>query len=259
MARGLNKVTLIGALSREPEIRYTSGGKRFITMRVCTPRNWTTSEGEHHQETEQFDVTAWGPLAEVCHALSGGCQVYVTGRLQTRSWDDLDGRRQSCCVVVANHLLVLADTPGAGTSELHIGVNSIMLIGNLGRDPEIRYTAGGKPVTSFSLATSRNWVTSDGQRREETEWFNVVSWGNLAEICHRYLGRGSRVYIEGRLQTREWDDAGGLRRRRTEVVADEMIRLDSRGGAPTRRDENVDQPIGGDFTRDPSDRTTAAE
>jgi single-strand DNA-binding protein len=101
-----------------------------------------------------------------------------------------------------------------------------MLIGHLGRDPEMRYTPSGKPVTSFSVATNRSWVTSEGERREATEWFNVVAWRELAEICHQRLSKGSKVYVEGRLQTRGWETPDGQRHYRTEVVADEMILLD---------------------------------
>ncbi len=115
-----------------------------------------------------------------------------------------------------------------GIAEMGRGLNKVMLIGNLGRDPEMRYTPSGKPVTSFSLASSRSWVSSDGERREETEWFNVVAWGNLAEICNQHLARGQQVYIEGRLQTRSWEDGNGQRHFRTEVVANEMIILGKR-------------------------------
>jgi single-strand DNA-binding protein len=108
------------------------------------------------------------------------------------------------------------------------GLNKVTLIGNLGRNPEMRYTPSGKPVTSFSMASSRSWVSSDGERREETEWFNVVAWGNLAEICNQHLARGQQVYIEGRLQTRSWEDNNGQRHFRTEVVANEMIILGRR-------------------------------
>jgi len=103
-----------------------------------------------------------------------------------------------------------------------------MVIGNIGRDPEMRYTPSGKPVTSFSLASSRTWTAPDGERREETEWFNVVAWGNLAEICNQILSKSQQVYIEGRLQTRNWEDENGQRHFRTEVVASEMIVLGSR-------------------------------
>jgi single-strand DNA-binding protein len=104
-----------------------------------------------------------------------------------------------------------------------------MVIGNMGRDPELRYTPSGKPVTSFSLASSRSWIAPDGERREETEWFNVVAWGNLAEICNKKLAKSQQVYIEGRLQTRSWEDDSGQRHFRTEVVANEMIILGPRG------------------------------
>ncbi|MDM8528167.1 single-stranded DNA-binding protein [Anaerolineales bacterium HSG24] len=108
------------------------------------------------------------------------------------------------------------------------GLNKVMVIGNIGRDPEMRYTPSGKPVTSFSLASSRSWTAPDGQRREETEWFNVIAWGNLAEICNQKLYKSQQVYVEGRLQTRSWEDDGGQRHFRTEVVANEMIILGPR-------------------------------
>jgi single-strand DNA-binding protein len=117
------------------------------------------------------------------------------------------------------------------------GLNKVMVIGNLGRDPEMRYTPSGKPVTTFSVATSRSWVTSDGERRESTEWFNVVCWGNLAEICNQYLRKASRVYVEGHLQTRSWEDGDGHKHYRTELVAGEMLILDARTGAHSTREE----------------------
>ena len=108
------------------------------------------------------------------------------------------------------------------------GLNKVMIIGHLGRDPEMRYTPSGRPVTSFSVATSRSWTSAEGERREETEWFNVVAWGNLAEICNQYLNKGQQVYVEGRLQTRGWEDGSGKKHFRTELVANEMIILGDR-------------------------------
>jgi single-strand DNA-binding protein len=100
----------------------------------------------------------------------------------------------------------------------------------------MRYIPSGKPVTSFSIATSRGWTDADGERHEETEWFNVVAWGNLAEICKQHLRKGQQVYIEGRLQTRSWEDHEGRKRFRTEVVANEMILL-------SKREEPRDEPF----------------
>ncbi len=111
------------------------------------------------------------------------------------------------------------------------GLNKVMIIGRLGRDPEMRYTPNGRPVTAFSVAVNRTWVAGDGDRREETEWFNVVAWGNLAEICKQHLRKGQTVYVEGRLQTRGWEDPDGKKHYRTEIVANEMIMLgDKREG-----------------------------
>jgi single-strand DNA-binding protein len=108
------------------------------------------------------------------------------------------------------------------------GLNKVLIIGRLGRDPEMRYTPSGRPVTTFSIATSRSWNTSDGNRRTETEWFNVVAWSSLAEICKQHLTKGRLVYIEGRLQTRQWEDQEGNKHSSTEIVANEMIILDDR-------------------------------
>ena len=112
-----------------------------------------------------------------------------------------------------------------------MGLNKVMVIGNVGRDPEMRYTPSGKPVTSFSVATGRSWTNSDGERREETEWFNVVAWGNLAEICKQHIRKGQQVYVEGRLHTRSWEDQERRKRFRTELVANEMILLGGHRGA----------------------------
>ena len=104
-------------------------------------------------------------------------------------------------------------------------LNKVMIIGYLGRDPEMRYTSSGKPVTTFSVATNRSWSSASGERHEETEWFTVVAWGNLAEICKQHLSKGSQVYIEGRLQTRRWEDTEGKKHAAVEIVAGEMIQL----------------------------------
>lgn len=118
-------------------------------------------------------------------------------------------------------------------------LNKVMLIGRLGTEPELRVTQQGTPITTFRLAVGRQWRDSDGQQRDETDWFTIVAWNRLAEICSEHLSKGARVYIEGRMQNRSWDDAqSGEKRYRTEVVASDMIMLDQRGDRP----ENGDQP-----------------
>lgn len=124
------------------------------------------------------------------------------------------------------------------------GLNKVMVIGHLGKDPEMRFTPSGRPVTTFSVAVSRSWNTADGERRSETEWFNIVAWGNLAEICNQYLHKGQQVYIEGRLQTRNWEDKEGKRHTSVEVVANEMLMLGDRREASSssqESEENEDQ------------------
>ncbi|MDQ6695378.1 MAG: single-stranded DNA-binding protein [Chloroflexota bacterium] len=109
-------------------------------------------------------------------------------------------------------------------------LNKIMVIGNLGKDPEMKYTQSGKPVTTFSLAVSRTKKSQDGQTQEETEWFRVEAWDRLAETCNEYLKKGSKVYIEGRFQSRQYQDKEGTTRTSIEIVAGDMIMLDSRQG-----------------------------
>lgn len=110
-------------------------------------------------------------------------------------------------------------------------VNKVILIGNLGRDPEVRSTPSGQPVANFTLATSRRWRDKNGQKQEQTEWHTVVCWGKQAEIAGQYLTKGKQIYVEGRLQTRSWDDRNtGEKRYKTEVICENFQMLGQRGG-----------------------------
>ena len=110
-------------------------------------------------------------------------------------------------------------------------VNKVILIGNLGRDPEVRSTPSGQPVANFTLATSRRWRDKNGQKQEQTEWHTVVCWGKQAEIAGQYLTKGKQIYVEGRLQTRSWDDRNtGEKRYKTEVICENFQMLSQRGG-----------------------------
>jgi len=109
------------------------------------------------------------------------------------------------------------------------GINKVILIGNVGADPELRYTPSGAAVTNFNVATNESWTDKSGERQDQTEWHRIVAWSRLAEICNQYLRKGSKVYIEGRLQTRNWEGQDGQKRYTTEVIAREMQMLDSRG------------------------------
>ena len=123
------------------------------------------------------------------------------------------------------------------------GVNKVILVGNLGRDPEIRSTPTGASVANFSIATSESWVDKQNQKQEKTEWHRIVVWGKLADLCGQFLTKGRKVYVEGRLQTREWTDKEGRKAYTTEVVANQIVFLGGdRGAGGGRRGE----PEGGD-------------
>ena len=111
-------------------------------------------------------------------------------------------------------------------------LNKIMVIGNLGTDPEMRFTPSGNPVTSFRLAATRTYTTPEGERRQETEWFTIVTWSKLAETCNQFLAKGRRAYVEGRLRTHVWEGQDGQRRFRNEIVANRVIFFDRPGAAP---------------------------
>lgn len=133
------------------------------------------------------------------------------------------------------------------------GLNKVQIIGHLGKDPEMRYTPSGKPVTTFTVAVSRSWNSAGGERHNETEWFNVVTFGNLAEICKQYLVKGKQVFVEGRLQTRRWDDKEGTKHSMVEVIASEMMMLGERRehgaqAAASEPETNADEtPLEDDF------------
>ena len=108
-------------------------------------------------------------------------------------------------------------------------LNKVMIIGNVGSEPEMRFIASGKPVTTFSVATNRIYSGTDGERKEETEWFNIVVWNKLAELCNQFLEKGRLVYVEGRLRTRSWEGQDGQKHYRTELIAEQVTFLDKSG------------------------------
>lgn len=128
------------------------------------------------------------------------------------------------------------------------GVNKVILVGRLGRDPEVKYTPSGVAVANFSMATSEEWKDRDsGEKKERTEWHRIVAWRRLGEICGEYLRKGSQIYIEGKLQTRDWEDRDGNKRYTTEIVAQNMQMLDSpaREGRAQSEEERypVEEPV----------------
>lgn len=128
-------------------------------------------------------------------------------------------------------------------------LNKLIIIGNVGGEPEMRFTPNGKPVTSFRVAT--NWVstTPEGERKQETEWFNIVAWNKLAEQCNQFLAKGKLVYVEGRIHTRSWEDQEGQPHSRSEVIANKVVFLDRRGVAPLGEGK-VEEGAAGDLEPD---------
>ena len=143
-------------------------------------------------------------------------------------------------------------------------LNRVMLIGNLGRDPEVRYTSSGAAVANFTIATNEAWTSKDGRREERAEWHRVVVFGKMAEICREYLKKGRQVYIEGRLQTKQWEDREGNKRTTTEIVANNMVLLGRPGesshfdqdGPPRSGDPSYSSrgPVGGGGSGGPGGR-----
>ena len=132
-------------------------------------------------------------------------------------------------------------------------LNKVMIIGNVGNEPEMRFTTSGKPVTTFSVATNRVYPSAEGERKEETEWFNIVVWNKLAELCNKFLGKGRLVYVEGRLRTRSWDGQDGQKHYRTELIAEQVTFLD-KSGQPL---DNAAQPMS--ESGQPGERSDAIE
>ncbi len=116
-----------------------------------------------------------------------------------------------------------------------MGVNKVILVGNLGGDPETKKTASGQTITLFNIATSNSWTNRDGQKQEHTEWHRIVVWGKLAETCGEYLAKGRKVYVEGRLQTRSWEDDKGQKRYTTEVVASQVLFLSANSSTQEKK------------------------
>ena len=128
-------------------------------------------------------------------------------------------------------------------------VNKMIIVGNLGSEPEMRFTPNGNPVTSFRVATNWRFTNSQGERREETEWFTVVTWNRLAEQCNQFLTKGRLIYVEGRLRTRTWEGQDGEKRFRNEIVADNVTFLDRQAAAAP--EDKVEEAETGDL--DPED------
>ena len=124
-----------------------------------------------------------------------------------------------------------------------VSLNKVTIIGNVGKEAEMRFTPSGKPTTSFSVAAGRSYTNTDGERKDETEWFNIVTWNKLAETCNQYVFKGMQVYVEGRLQTRSWEGVDGVKHYKTEVIANKVLFLGQRKQAEESESESPEEEL----------------
>jgi single-strand DNA-binding protein len=242
MASSLNKVSVIGNVGREPELRYTPDGTPTTKFSVASNRTWNTPEGEKREETEWFNVVTWRDLADKCSAhVTKGQKVYVEGRLQTRKWTDPQGVEKRFTDLIAYRVVILwkarsmtngdegaapmdlEDIDESGNSGLANSLNCLMMIGTLTKDAETQHGADGSPRTTFTIAVKRGWKTPDGEQKEETELVSVVAFKKLAETLSNNLSKGQKVYVEGRMQTRKWTDQEGVERHMINLVANQVV------------------------------------
>jgi single-strand DNA-binding protein len=213
-------------------MRYTPNGTAVTSFTVLTFRGWKDDGGSEQQSPEYSNVVVWSKLAEICNQLlAAGSKVFIEGRLQTRSWEDQENIKHYKTEIIADDMVLLGGRAGTGgqVSESDIAIpandclNRVQVIGNLARDPELRYLPSGTAVTTFVVATNRSWTNSEGVRQESTEYHNVVAWNTMAENSSKDLVKGQKVFLEGRLQNRSWEGEDGVKRYKTEIVASFII------------------------------------
>jgi len=226
----LNRAQIIGHLTQDPDIRQTPAGVSVGDLNLMTKSKFINLEGQAQIVTAFHNIVVWRGLADIAQKyLRKGRQVYLSGRIQTESWEDQDGNKKYKTKVIAEDLILLDSKnplPAIGDEEeIGGGLNRAEILGNMCRDPELRTTPNGSSVCSFGVATNEQWKGQDGTQQERTEFHNVVVWGKLAEQVANNIGKGRKVYISGRLQTRSWDTPDGVKKYTTELIADSITSL----------------------------------
>ena len=226
---GVNKVILVGNAGRDPEVRYLPSGNSVANFTLATSDNRSNKDGQREERTEWHRIVAFGELSDLCtKSVSKGKPLYVEGRIQTRQWEDKEGNKRTTTEIVASQVQVLGDGGD---------VNKAVLIGRVEKAPEVRQLSSCRDVASFNLITTSQSPRGEGEERSETH--RIVAFGKTAEICGKYLTPGKQIYIEGRIQTREWQDREGQSRLTTEFVVNNMQMLGSRGDGPPRADSRA--------------------
>lgn len=224
----LNRAQIIGYVTETPEIRQTGNGSQVTDLNI----EIRAKAGETDKVLSSFiNATLWRKLAEIAgQYVKKGTQVYISGRLETDSWEDDQGQKKYKTRIVADDLILLSPKEGAlsvlpESLEISGGLNKAEVLGNLTKDPELKTTPNGNSVTSFSIATNRQWKDANGEIQDKTEFHNVVAWGSLAEQAAKHLAKGRKVYAAGRVQTRSWETPDGQKRYTTEIVLDTIKSL----------------------------------
>lgn len=256
MARGLNYIFLAGSLAQEPELRYTPGGLAILEMTLAGNDHVIGDDDQQRELAWYHRVTVFGAQAEaMANQLQPGTPVLAEGRLDYRSWENQEGQRRSALDVKANRIEVLTLGPretgpaeadatvvdAKGQQRLRDALNQAMIIGNLTRDAELRYTPSGAAVTRFSVAVNDRYRDKSGNDQERTHFVDVNVWRELAEACAG-LTKGDPVFVIGRLVNDSWTDKEGNRRYSTRIEGSRvefLTRGPGTGGAGTRA-----QPVG---------------
>src|SRR3989338_2157505 len=239
----LNRVHLIGYQTQPIVVRQTPSGTSVTDMNLVTPYRFATEKGETIEGKNFHTVTVWSAMADVVRQfVRPGSHVFISGRLQTDTWEDTkSNEKRSKTKIVAMDLIMLDPKDGqrelpAGQSVVS-GLNQAFVIGNVTRDPEMRTTPSGQHVLTLGIATNDRWKERNtGESRERTEFHNVVVWGTLAEQVQAVMKKGQRVYATGRVQTRSFETQAGVKRYTTEIIADSITPL---GG----KDPNIQEFI----------------
>lgn len=229
----LNRVHLIGYQTQPVDVRQTPGGTSVTDLNLVVPYAFRSESGEMLEGKSFHVITLWGAMAGIAgQFLKPGGQVFVAGRLQTDSWEDEQTHeKRSKTKIVALDMILLDPKDGQmqapeGIKKLASCFNRADLVGNVTRDPEMRTTTSGQKVLTLGIATNDRWKDKQsGESKERSEFHNVVIWGDLAEEVEKAVRKGCRVFVSGRVQTRSFETAAGVKRYATEVIADTVSLL----------------------------------
>lgn len=227
----LNRAQIIGYVTQDPEIRELANNTLVTDLNIEIKTLPYKADGNSAMVSSFITVILWRWLAEFSkNYIKKGTQVYISGRLETDSWEDDQGNKKYKTKMVGDNVILTSPKDGflpalpSGTA-LNGGINKVEVLGNITQDIELKTTANGNNVCSFGLATNRVWKNNEGEKQEKVEFHNIVVWGDLAVEVSNNVSKGKKIYVSGRIQTRNWETPDGQKRTTTEVVADEIKSL----------------------------------